>query len=891
MNREKALALIDLPSQASFQEIADACVQRKILLEKRLAKTLSPVEEQECKGLRKEAVFLFNFFIKKNGVELIAGINDKISDRFEIRKVLGFDSISILCAGFDRIKKRKVALKLLLPENVDQLRDVDLYLQEIGTCCKLSHPGIVQIFGIYQENDFQFVVLELMKGRSLQDEINFRNNSNQVFNVDEVAAYAQQLSDALDYCCDYLFHRSIIPKNIFITKSGEVKLFNFAVDLLKRQDLFVDKSDVQRAAFYKAPEQLNDNADVSVFSQQYSLSVLIYELLTGYLPMGRGSSLRQRRADVPIGFSDAVKKALNWMPEQRFPNLTAFIRALKKKGKGKQVSRFRLLSLSALFSAFFLALFVSAHPEWRMVIKSEIQVNAEKISDIRAVTSSYQQAWLTLKAVTSQTLPSSVQQADEIFLAGDKAVAADNSEKALHLFDNAASVYAETLTKYRNKYLEKSIFESQIRIEELNKFFDESRAELLKRVQVASQVLEKNKASGDENTINQSREKHNLLVALHGICKEKIFENKRLSSIKEKMLDSAELMQRKKYFTVLEIMEEYEDLLRHLLPQVEQVENVLKLRQVIIDQGEVLSSLSVKNVHVEDSFIETEKIQKQAEADFSKGNWLEAAELFQAIIPSYKTAVIQGRKGLVSMIRDQQSIKMKSLGFEMIYVSGGCYQMGDIFSESHLFGDEYPVHEVCVDDFEIGKYEVTQGLWRWVMGENPARFKKGDNFPVEQVSWIDVQKFLEILNDKTGQHFRLPTEAEWEYAARSGGEKEIFSGGDDVGKYAWHGENSGGSTHQVGEKSPNNLGVYDMSGNVYEWCLDWYEKDYYVKSPRSNPRGPDDVVMKLLRSSRKVFRGGSWDSSIYYVRNTYRSNRSPEFSYNLLGLRLVKSAQ
>ena len=183
---------------------------------------------------------------------------------------------------------------------------------------------------------------------------------------------------------------------------------------------------------------------------------------------------------------------------------------------------------------------------------------------------------------------------------------------------------------------------------------------------------------------------------------------------------------------------------------------------------------------------------------------------------------------------------------EFLFVKGGCFQMGDTFGDGDA--DEKPVHEVCVDDFYIGKYEVTQGQWQAIMDENPSYNKNcGDNCPVENMSWNDVQEFIYRLNQKTGQTYRLPTEAEWEYAVRAGSTTRYYWGNRMDGDYAWYLENSGNKTHPVGQKKPNNLGIYDMSGNVWEWVSDWYDESYYKKSPRDNPQGPASGTAHVLR--------------------------------------------
>ncbi len=219
----------------------------------------------------------------------------------------------------------------------------------------------------------------------------------------------------------------------------------------------------------------------------------------------------------------------------------------------------------------------------------------------------------------------------------------------------------------------------------------------------------------------------------------------------------------------------------------------------------------------------------------------------------------------------------------MVYVSGGTFMMGTTSEQgSNAFYDEKPAHSVTLSSFYLCKYEVTQALWRAVMGNNPSNFK-GNNLPVEKVSWDDCQTFITRLNNLTGKNFRLPTEAEWEYAARGGNRSRgyKYSGSNVLSDVAWYDDNSGGKTHPVGSKSPNELGLYDMSGNVFEWCSDWYGT--YSSSSQTNPAGSSG-------GSRRVNRGGSWFISVTLIcRSSYRGNNTPDSRSNGLGLRLALS--
>lgn len=219
--------------------------------------------------------------------------------------------------------------------------------------------------------------------------------------------------------------------------------------------------------------------------------------------------------------------------------------------------------------------------------------------------------------------------------------------------------------------------------------------------------------------------------------------------------------------------------------------------------------------------------------------------------------------------------------YKMIPVAGGTFTMGATSEMEFPDSDEKPTHQVTVSGFSIGQTEVTQSLWEAVMDNNPSYFK-GDNRPVENVSWNDCKSFISKLNSLTGKNFRLPTEAEWEFAARGGNNSNHtqYSGSSKIGYVAWYYGNSGNQTHPVAQKQANELGIYDMSGNVCEWCSDWYGN--YSSSSQTNPTG-------AFNGPYLVYRGGSWSSSARYCRSSNRLNYIAGYRNRNLGLRLCLS--
>lgn len=226
---------------------------------------------------------------------------------------------------------------------------------------------------------------------------------------------------------------------------------------------------------------------------------------------------------------------------------------------------------------------------------------------------------------------------------------------------------------------------------------------------------------------------------------------------------------------------------------------------------------------------------------------------------------------------------IKEMDKRFVLVKGGCFQMGDLFGDGSL--DEKPLHEVCLDDYYIGRYELTQAEWQKIMGNNPSRFKC-ETCPVESVSYNEAHEFISKLKVLTGRNYRLPTEAEWEYAARSGGKREKWAGTSNESKlmeYAWYRGNLDGDTHMVGLKRPNDLGLYDMSGNVEEMVQDrWSE---YQSAPQSNPRGP-----KPVGPFDSVIRGGSYGSEGDEARVSARRGNAIDVGRFYIGLRLARSA-
>lgn len=256
--------------------------------------------------------------------------------------------------------------------------------------------------------------------------------------------------------------------------------------------------------------------------------------------------------------------------------------------------------------------------------------------------------------------------------------------------------------------------------------------------------------------------------------------------------------------------------------------------------------VKVVKVYNGDKVIATHKI---SDFEYFQVEDVDAAELLPAKVNTYE---------------------VNGVSFDMVEVEGGNYLMGDDISDKE---NDKPAHKETIATFQIGKTEVTQELWEAVMGTNPSNFTGEANLPVEKVSWTDCNTFITKLNELTGKNFRLPTEAEWEYAARGSNKSQgyTYSGSNTLDDVAWYKDNSDSKTHPVAQKQPNELGIYDMSGNVWEWISDKYSDNY--SSART--------------SSNRVIRGGGWGSTAASSRVANRNSYGESYAYGDLGLRLA----
>jgi len=312
---------------------------------------------------------------------------------------------------------------------------------------------------------------------------------------------------------------------------------------------------------------------------------------------------------------------------------------------------------------------------------------------------------------------------------------------------------------------------------------------------------------------------------------------------------------------------------------------IIEVTGVQLDQTKV-------TVNVDSTFTLTATVLP-ADADNKAVTWSSSKPDVASVENGLITAKAKGSTSITVTTQDGNKTatctvtvtKPHSAEPDMVLVEGGTFTMGCTDGECDSL-NEKPTHQVTLSSFSISKREITQKQWIAIMGTNPS-FNEGDSLPVERVTWLDVQEFIRRLNDSTGKQYRLPTEAEWEYAARGGTKSKgyKYSGGNDLNTVAWSSANSSSRTHEAGTKTPNELGIYDMSGNVAEWCSDWYDANYYAHSPQENPQGPLDNATPV--PTNRVYRGGGSASTASFCRVSARKSDVPKYTNATIGFRLV----
>lgn len=800
-----------------------------------------------------------------------------IDERYEVKEKLGQGGFGAVYRAYDKKMKVDKALKIIPEAISNDRRAMQNLRQEAQTMIRLNHNKIIRVYDFQESGAVKYIDMEFIDGKSLNELL--LDYPKQRMPEDKVKKLALKITEGLGYAHDQnVIHRDIKPQNIMLTKDGKIKIMDFGIaETLRTSMSMIQNTSTTGTLMYMSPEQLMGGA-VRKTSDIYSLGATLYELLSGNPPFYRGDINDQIKNKIPdkikhisaemnaillcclkkdaaerIRDCEALKQAVksgrisdaDRRPEtgdrEEARQKAQVTRQKNKAGSRAPKAESKKEKWIGIAAAFLIIaiLGIGFQQGWFSGSgQDNVVVSLETMKDA---------SWDKLSDMNKKRVEALLIDADNLFIR-DKLVKPEN--------ENAYVLYQKVLKIHPgNKYA----------LAQLGLIRDDFAKRALPQV-------ERENYSQAENIITAGFSYFPDDIALSGL--------KDANNVNRLFSEAKAQLKQKQPGQSLRRISEIERINSDHKPSQELKNDIGKY---YLSRGDALFAQKKYSGSIEqyekarallpDKTQIAGKIKKAEIAAIEK-----AGREKQAAEERAREAEAERQRQLAEQRRREEAARQKLIdSFNLVYVKGGTFQMGSNSGDS----DEKPVHRVTVSDFYIGKYEVTQKQWKAIMGGNPSNWK-GDNLPVEKVSWNDVQKFLRKLNAKTSGNFRLPTEAEWEYAARGGSKSRgyKYAGSNNAGGVAWYDGNSGRKTHPVGQKKANELGLYDMSGNVWEWCSDRYGD--YSSSAQTNPKGPNG-------GSYRVYRGGGWGYDAGLLRVSNRDRGTPGRRVSSLGFRLART--
>jgi sulfatase modifying factor 1 len=763
-------------------------------------------------------------------------VGHMFADRYEVLSEGKRGGMGVVYKCRDRKLNRTVALKVIHPKLLSSEQAIQRFRQEVSISLELLHKNIVRVHNLDEYEGIEFFTMEWVEGKSLREILIERKKENRPFTLEEAYAIISELSEALDHAHNFTIHRDIKPENILISESKDgkqVKLTDFGIAKMLTPAQFTTTSLQMGTPYYMAPEQKTDAAHVDKRADIYATGVVLFELLT--LENTIGPELpTELNVDLPKEIDSIYRKAVATKPDARYGEINELAEALRDV---VQIERKRLDEERERVEE------LRRQEDERLRREAEGAERRRKEEERRKREEEEQKRKIGSLLDEGKVLLNN-NKFDGAIEAFEKVLRIDaRNEECRDLLDRAKA--------------EKEKFEQSKREEEDRKRIEE---------ELKKQEEERLRKEAEEQKRKEDARERALWLVERGR------ESEKVGNYREALNYYREARKKSDDVSVFSLIEEVEKKINEEEEEKKRQEAERKRRErnkfVFVVSGTLLGLI----ILIYFGF-------RNSEIPFLTPDPIPIEQP-----PTPGVAPKPEPKPTVSTPKPSGTYTDPVTGMKFVFVKGGSFQMGDTFGDGSP--NERPVHEVVVRDFYIGKFEVTQGQWEKVMGSNPSHFKRGGNYPVESVSWNDVQEFIQKLNQRTGNNYRLPTEGEWEYAARSGDEEEKWAGTSsesELAEYGWYDKNAGGSTHPFGQKKPNGLGLYDMTGNVWEWCQDLYDENYYRNSPRDNPKGPDSGQYRVLR-------GGSWGNSPWGMRASNRIWDERTDRNNDNGFRLVFSS-
>ena len=777
-----------------------------------------------------------------------------LAGRYELRERIGEGSMGAVYRAHDRTWGEEVALKVVLPSVTGHIRARERFLDEARLASTLSHPNIVKVFDGKSDGDYVFMSMELLEGgRSLRDVFEERKAEDQPFSEEEARELGLTLAKALEYAQEYIFHRDIKPENVWVTKEGTYKLVDFGIARVMSKAERSRHGRAKGTTYYMAPEQFNFTANIDGRVDQYGLGVLLHEALTLRSPARKLKPLREVRKDVSRGFAAAVDRAVAADPDKRHENMSELVNALS----GRRPFAFADLLPSrtvALVGMIILLVGVVGTFATNMAI--------DAVRDAAAPMSAEELRALRTEA---QRLDSHV------------------GRMAQRLEESRSQLVVRLREAERDGSGELPVLERWVEAADTHLFGDGLEAELQARRARASEHMANEEFEEAVALLEEVRDGYqNLRTEFRAA--ENLW---RLELLNESARADWEVM-------IAGIPEGYEMQTPRQVTEArghEQAAEQSETRGRIAEAAEHLSqseqawrsAIVAAGDRVAEIERELAEARRQAEQ--------EAREAEEEARRQAEAAAQQRAEQARQRLQDESQRRLDQLlaGNAMVDIPAGSFRMGDLAGSGEA--NQGPVRSVRVPAFGMSRYAVTfdqYELFVEATGRNvpdDQGWGRGSR-PVINISWHDAQAYADWLSEQTGMTFRLPSEAEWEYAARAGTETE-YPWGDSIGSgnanclecgAQWAGR---GVSSPAGSFAANAFGLHDMHGNVWEWTQDCWN-DSYDGAPTNGS------AWESGECERRVLRGGSWDFSPRWLRSAARNRYNANSSMEGIGFRLVQ---
>ena len=776
-----------------------------------------------------------------------------LAGRYDITRKLGTGGMACVYHAREIALDREVAIKLL-PQSL--LRDeqfVIRFKREAQVAANLEHPHIVRIYQIGEEENLVYFVMSYIPGGSISDQIKNRG----ALSIDDIVQWGMDVSSALGYAHDHgVIHRDLKPDNIMLDKNKRAVVMDFGIARAAQSTGLTQTGTVIGTPQFMSPEQAR-GIELDARSDIYSMGLVLYQMATGSLPFKASDpaslmymhvhetpeSPDVRNKEVPPWLRDIILKCLAKNPDDRFSHAKELRQSLaehkapelitptlvEKKKAAKKISTGFLIGAAVIIITGAAAGWFWWNSQQQKIQQTSQQVGIE-----------YQQP---SQEQTPQTPESPQFNPDDI------------------LFQNAELINTrQAYSTYLQKYPEgKHIDEAQVKISDFEE--QERKAEEQKQ-QIALSKKE------EQDRIEKERSSEEM---------QKKAEADRQDDKAYTFAETTNTIQA--YTTYIQSY----PLGRHI---DEARKNIADLQQ---KQAELQK-------------VQADKLAQRDDEAFRIAMNTNTKESYSTYLISFPNGLHSSEAHakittLEEQVRFEEKIRLElsSLAITLAHIPSGSFQMGSTNGD----GDEKPVRTVSVSGFHMSATEITQAQYRAIIGNNPSFQKLDDNCPVEKVTWNDAITFCNKLSDKVGLEpcynlstgtcdfnkngFRLPTEAEWEYACRAnmGTEYNTGDGESALNRAGWYAGNSAEKTHPIGQKTANSLGLYDMHGNVWEWCNDWYSKKSYEIAGISNPAGVDSGKTRIVR-------GGGYLDWPKDCRSAKRREYNPDRNYSDIGFRIIR---